>query len=247
MLKDQNDVEEFGRSPFLELPKEIRLLIYSLCRTDRWLVATDNVHNEPYFGYGHSGCRKLQQINHQIRDEAFLIQPPDLSLQFAGRASFCQFLSGDWLSCPVTDQRYRGCRLGLKVSETAFRNVKVTKLAPGTVEVGYISLSNLSKWLPNLKRLELDLSREAMWAYHQDPNFPLEEVLIRDINWRLGTIFGVDASSLRQGREWTLVVHASFMLPANLTGRSSIAGVDIDGRLTVVSARPRVTHKHSVE
>jgi hypothetical protein len=223
------------RSSFLKLPQEIRLLIYALCQTDRWLLATENAHNELLFGYGNSGCRKLQQINHQIRNELATTQRPGLSLHFARRVSFCKFLNGNWLSCSDSGRRYRGGGPGLKVSEAAIRKIEAVKLAPGTAEVGYLNLSNLTKWLPKLKTIELDLSHEAMWAYHQDSSFPLRDVLIRDLNWRLGTIFGVDASSLRQYGDWTLVVHATFMLPANFKGCLSVAEIDGNGRLKVVS------------
>jgi hypothetical protein len=223
------------RSSFLELPQEIRLLIYVFCQTERWLVAAENVESELCFGYGGSGCRKLQQINHQIRNELATIERSAPSLHFAQRGSLCRFLNGNWLSCPDSGRRYRGCGAGLKVSEAALQSIESVKLAPGTAEVGYLSLSNITKWLPNLKTLELDLSHEAMWAYHQDPSYPLRDVLIRDLNWRLGTIFGVDASSLRQYGDWKLVVHATFMLPANFKGDSSFADIAGNGRLKVVS------------
>ena len=221
--------------PFLQLPQEIRLLIFQISCSDRQLMVSDGIGGISVFNYGNSACRKLLQINRQIRSEAKQVRQTPLSLQFAGRAAFCQFLASKWSVCSVTGQSYVGSSPGLLVSEKTLGAVHVLSLAPGTTEVGYLDLASLSKWLPSLERLELDLTRESMWVYSRIPNITQEEILIKEINWRLGTIFGVDASSLRQDRKWALVVYASFMLPADPEGDSSAEPFNRVTRLNVVS------------
>ena len=224
-----------ANSPFLNLPREIRLLIFTFCRSDRWLMVSESAGINVLFNYGSSACRKLLQINRQVRDEAQPVRLPPFCLRFAGRAAFCQFLRSSWSTCPDTGQAYLGSKIGLLVSRNTLAAVNVIHLAPGTTEVGYLDLSSLSVWFPNLQALELDLRKESMWAYSRVPSITREEILIKEINWRLGTIFGVDANSLRRGGSWTLIVHASFMLPADPNGNEQSSDQVRVARLDLVS------------
>lgn len=212
---DQTESLNVKPCPFLQLPGEIRLLIFEICRNERQLVVVDGIDRDPIFNYGNSACRKLLQVNRQIRNEARQARLPPLSLRFTGRGVFCRFLACSWSVTADTSQRYIGSRLGLLVAEGTLHSVETICLAPGTTEVGYLSLSKLKTWLPNLRRLDLDLRKESMWLYNRDPKVTQKEILVKEIKWRLGTIFGVDANSLQQGQNWALSVHASFLLPAN--------------------------------
>ena len=224
-----------GASTFLTLPSEIRLLIFTICRNDRWLMVSDGSGKHATFNYGDSACRKLLQVSRQVHHEVSQVQLPPLVLRFAGRAAFCQFLSSRWSTYPGTGRTFLGSRLGLLVSEKALGSVKIINLAPRTTEVGYLDLSSLSTWLPNLETLELDLKRESMWAHSRVPNLTRDDILIKEIDWRLGTIFGVDAGALRQGKTWKLVVYADFMLSADPDGNSATRARGDMVRLNVVS------------
>lgn len=226
--------DQEGRT-FLTLPREIRLLIFTICRNDRWLMVSDGCGKHVIFNYGDSACRKLLQVSRQIHHEVTQVRLPPLSLRFAGRAAFCQFLTSSWSTCPDTGRTFLGSRFGLLVSEKAFGSVKIINLAPGTTEVGYLDLSSLSTWLPNLETLELDLRRESMWAHSRVPNLTRDDILIKEIDWRLGTIFGVDAGALRQGKTWKLVVYADFMLSADPDGNSATRARGDMVRLNIVS------------
>ena len=113
--------------------------------------------------------------------------------------------------------------------------MKIINLAPRTTEVGYLNLSALSTRLPSLEILEIDLRRESMWAYSRVPSMTQEDILTRELDWRLGTIFGVDAATLRQDRMWKLVVYAEFMLPADPDGNSATRAQRNMVRLNIVS------------
>ena len=198
-------------------------------------MVSDGTGKHLVFNYGDSACRQLLQVSRQVHHEAKQVQLPPLSLRFAGRAAFCQFLTSSWSSCPDTGQAFLGCRLGLLVSRKTLGSVKTINLAPGTTEVGYLDLSSLSTWLPNLETLELDLRRESMWAHSRVPNLTRDDILIKDIDWRLGTIFGVDAGTLRRGMKWKLVVYADFMLSADPDGNLATRARGNMVRLNVVS------------
>jgi hypothetical protein len=226
-------------SPFLRLPREVRLLIFALCLSDRSLVVCKaavpkGVDDHPLISCGMTEFRGLFGITHQLREEVRRVRLPPFSLHFATRKAFCQFLACGWSVSPDTGERYVGSRPGLLVSQKTLQKIKVMRLAPGTTEVGYLNLSQLERCLPMLERLELDLRRESMWAYSRIPNITQQEVLVKEINWRLGTIFGIDASSLRKVQSWTLVVYASFMLPADPEGRIPFGSAEKATRLSVV-------------
>jgi hypothetical protein len=204
-----------SRCPFLLLPREIRLLVYDFCRVERTLIVTGTASKEPRFDYVEPSYQKLLQINRQIRAEGRLERRRPLCLEFAGRNVFCQFLVLGWSTCPETSWMYMGSDQGLRVSRRALRCVTTIKIAPGTTEVGYLNLEALATRLPNLSKLELDLRDELMWLYSRIPNITRDEILVKEINWRLGTMFGVDVSTLRWYGCWKIVVHAQFMRPAD--------------------------------
>jgi hypothetical protein len=222
-------------SPFLQLPQEIRSLVFSFCRDTRWLIVSNCANSQLSFDYGVSGYRKLLHINRQIREEVKHVRLPPFSLHFSGRDPCCRFFGSEWSTCPETGQRYLGTRPGLLVGESSLRKIEAIRLAPGTTEVGYMDLSKLSAWLPSLRRFELDLRSESMWAYSRVPNVTRRDILVQEINWRLGTMFGVDMGALRQGQSWKLVVFANVMLPADPYVVSSPRGLESVTRLSVVS------------
>jgi hypothetical protein len=109
-----------------------------------------------------------------------------------------------------------GSDQGLRVSRRTLRCVTTIKIAPGTTEVGYVDPHAMASRLPNLNKLELDLRDELMWLYSRIPNITRNEILVKEIDGRLGTMFGVDVSSLRRWWGWwKIVVHAQFMRPAD--------------------------------